>query len=104
MVKFKIKKPEDVAKFFFWLVFEKDINIHPDDPLNQCVNLETKDLTFTGISGLYYESKRQECLEVCEKYGVDIYQIATRVLNLFYFCIKDKIMEKLTRSYDDEEE
>lgn len=97
MKQFNIKLPEDVARFFFWLVFERRVNIHPDDSIDLYINTETKGPTFTPAEASYYEKVRLECFEVCDKYDVNIYDIGMRVLNLFYFCDKNETMEQLSR-------
>ena len=97
MRQFKIEIPGDVAKFFFWLVFERSIDIHPDDPIDQYINLETKEPTFTLEEALYYERVRQKCFDVCMRHEVDIYGIATRTVNLFHYCDKNDVFEQLTR-------
>lgn len=97
MRRFEINLPEDVAKFFFWLVFEKRVNIHPDDTVSQYVDLNTKEATFTIEEAFYYDNIREQCFEVCDKYDVDIYEIATRVINIFYYCDKNNTLEQLTR-------
>ncbi len=96
MKRFLIILPEDVAKFFFWLVFERRIDIHPDDTVSQYVNIQTKEPTFSFDEALYYDKVRESCFDVCEKHNVDIYGIAMRVLNLFYYCDKNKVLEHLT--------
>ncbi len=104
--KFEIQLPEDVAKFFFWLVFEKRIDIHPDDTVSQYIDIQSKEPTFTLEEALYYDRVRESCFDVCEKYGVCIYEIATRVLNLFYYCDKNEMLEYYCKpdNYDTEEE
>lgn len=83
---FEILYPEDVARFFMWLVFDCKINFHPDDDFEQYENMETHELTFSEDDARYYNYTMRECFDVCEKYNRSIYEIATRVLKLYHYC------------------
>ena len=86
MEKFEINIPEDVTRFFFWLVFTKRINFHPDDPFKNYVDLKTKEATFSEEEAAYYDGVMEKCLDVCAHYGKDVYEIAAEVLELFIYC------------------
>lgn len=86
MKEFEIKSPEDVGRFFFWLVFDCKINFHPDDDFGQYENLETHEPTFSDGEARYYNYTMSECFDICEKHGRDIYAIANSVLKLYHYC------------------
>ena len=83
---FQVKAPEDVAKFFFWLVFDCRLNFHPDDRFDNYVSIENGQQTFTDEQCAKYDKVMDDCFEVCEKHNRDIYEIASRVIALFYYC------------------
>ena len=83
---FKISLPEDVGRFFFWLVFDCKLNFHPDDDFEEYENRETGEITFSDESARYYNYTMRECFEVCEKHDRDIYEIANRIINLYHYC------------------
>lgn len=86
MKEFEIKLPEDVARFFFWLVFDMRISFHPDDDFEQYVNDQTHQYVFSDNEARHYNYTMKECFDVCEKYNRDIYQIGCSVLSLFHYC------------------
>lgn len=83
---FTINLPEDVGRFFFWLVFECRVNFHPDDDFADYVCEATGEATFTKEQAEKYNGVMERCFEVCEKYGRDIYEIAIRTFGLFHYC------------------
>ena len=97
---FNIKLPEDVAKFFFWLVFDCRINFHPDDDFEQYINTETKELTFSDDEAKYYNYTMSECFAVCKEYDRDIYKIALNVIGLFHYCDKNDTLANFCAGYD----
>lgn len=86
MKEFEIKLPEDVGRFFFWLVFDRKVNFHPDEDFEEYEDLETHEYTFSDDEARYYNYTMSECFDVCEKYNRDIYEIATRVFKLYHYC------------------
>lgn len=83
---FTINLPEDVGRFFFWLVFECRVNFHPDDSFDSYVSLKTGEQTFTKEQADKYDAVMERCFEVCEQYQRDIYEIAIRTFKLFHYC------------------
>lgn len=83
---FKIEKPEDVGRFFFWLVFDCKVNFHPDDDFADYVSEATGEATFTKEQADMYDKVMDECFRVCEQYRRDIYEIAIRTFQLYHYC------------------
>lgn len=86
MKQFEITLPEDVARFFLWLVFDRRLNFHPDDGFEQYQSYETHEPTFTAEEVAYYNNRMELCFNVCEKYKRDIYEIAIRIFKLYHYC------------------
>ena len=99
---FEIKTPLDVAKFFYWIVFEVGINFHPDDSFKDYVNYVTKEPTFTSEQADYYDEVMEKCFKVCKKKHRDIYQIALVVMGLFDYCDGNDILAMLEGNYKNE--
>lgn len=83
---FNIETPHDVARFFFWLMFDCKVNFHPDENFNDYISLETNENPFNDKQTDMYNEIMDECFEVCEKYGRDIYEISIKVAQLFHYC------------------
>lgn len=81
---FDIRTPVDVGKFFFWIVFEKNINFHPDDPFSSYSDGD--DPTFSPGEESYYDEVMKQCFEVCETYDRDIYKIAMVATGAYCYC------------------
>ena len=86
MKTFEINTTKDVAAFFFYLVFEKRIILHPDDPFEWYKNIATDEPTFTKTEAKLYDILMEECFDVCCKEATDIYEIAQRILSLFAYA------------------
>lgn len=80
---FKINNTEDVARFFFWIVFDARINFHPDDSFTDYISYETGEATFSREDALYYDTVMEKCFNVCKESGVDIYDISIEVFDLY---------------------
>ncbi|MBQ8713107.1 MAG: hypothetical protein IJ551_09870 [Prevotella sp.] len=83
---FTINLPEDVGRFFFWLVFDCKINFHPDDNFADYVCEATGETTFNDKQADMYNEVMDECFKVCEQYQRDIYEIAFRTFKLYHYC------------------
>ena len=83
---FNIQTPADVGKFFFWIVFEKHINFHPDDSFGEYENLETGEPTFSLEEMNYYDEVMRQCFDICEKYDRNIYKLAQLVMGTYCYC------------------
>ena len=71
----KITTVGDVKEFFRHLVNDRKVNFHPDDRFEDYVSCEDGSKTFTQEECAAYNHLMDECFEVCEKNGVDIYAI-----------------------------
>ena len=83
---FTIKLPEDVGRFFFWLVFDCKVNFHPDDDFENYVCEKTGERTFTDEQCRRLNAVMEECFRVCEQYRRDIYEIGIRTFGLYHYC------------------
>jgi hypothetical protein len=75
----QIKNTEDVIIFAKQIVKE-GVSFHCDDDFNDYVNLKTKQQTYTKQEAAFRNNLMDECFEVCEKTGVDIYVVMSEVL------------------------
>ena len=98
--KFNIQTPVDVGKFFIWIVFEKRINVHPDDPFGDYVSMETHEPTFSPMAANYYDKIMQRCFDICEKYDRDIYRLARLVMGMYCYCDCNDTMAKFCLGED----
>lgn len=69
---FNIETVADVKEFFTWLVNNEWL-IHPDDRFIDEVE-EGGDLTIDNAVTL--DNIMDKCFDVCEEYGVEIYELA----------------------------
>lgn len=65
----------DVESFFHHIVFDRKVNLHPDDMFEDYVSCEGGINTFTLEECSVYNRLMDESFKVCEKEGVDIYSI-----------------------------
>ena len=70
-----IKSVKDVETFFHHLVAERKLSFHPDDMFEDYVSCEGGINTFTLEECAIYNRLMDECFNVCEKDGVDIYNV-----------------------------
>lgn len=77
-----IKSVKDVETFFHHIVFERKVNFHPDDSFEQYVSLNTQEPTFTSEECKIYDRLMDESFVICEKEGVDIYEIGLEKLQI----------------------
>lgn len=66
---------KDVEAFFHHIVFERNVNFHPDDMFEDYVSCEGSINTFTIEECAIYNRLMDESFAVCEKEEVDIYGI-----------------------------
>jgi len=86
-----INTPHDVAIFFMHLVFERNIDIHPDTNFHDYVDAKGNP-SFTAPQAEQCEKDMENSFDVCEKYGLDVYKIAAKILSLYHYCDKNKVM------------
>lgn len=77
-----INNIEEVHTFFKQLLAE-DLNFHPDTPFDDYINCETRLPTYTDEQVKQRDKLLDECFNVCERYGADIYEIAIEIFQPF---------------------
>jgi hypothetical protein len=73
-----IKTIEDVKQFAKQLNAE-EISFHPDDDFNDYVNIKTNKPCYTTEEAEIRNNLMNECFNICDKEGVDIYEIMMEV-------------------------
>ena len=76
-----INTVKDVEAFFHNIVFERKVNFHPDDMFEDYVSCEGGLNTFTVEECAIYNRLMDESFSICEKSGVDIYEIGLNELS-----------------------
>ena len=76
-----INTVKDVETFFHHIVFERKVNFHPDDMFEDYVSCEGGINTFTVEECAIYNRLMDESFSICEKSGVDIYEIGLNKLS-----------------------
>lgn len=78
----EIKNLEDVTRFFKYLTEERRVSFHPDDDFESYVHIGTGLPTFTPEECREFNSAMQQCFQVCQSVGEDIYLIGLQTLNI----------------------
>ena len=76
-----INTVKDVETLFHHIVFERKVNFHPDDMFEDYVSCEGGINTFTVEECAIYNRLMDESFSICEKSGVDIYEIGLNELS-----------------------
>lgn len=74
----EIKNSQDVAEFMYQVIKE-GTNIHPDDDFGSIVNIPTGEPVYTEEEAGTRNRLMEECFQVCEESGLDIYDISQEV-------------------------
>lgn len=74
----KIETIEDVKSFAKQLIAE-GVSFHPDDDFNDYVNFKENKPTYIKEEADLRNDLMSKCFEVCEKEGVDIYDVTLEV-------------------------
>lgn len=77
---FNIRNIDGVKNFAKHLTFVENLNFHPDEDFCSYINIETKNPTYTQAEIDIRNSTITKCFEICEKEGVDIYEIMSEHL------------------------
>lgn len=72
---FHIKTVDDVNDFAVYLLKDQRIAFHPDDDFYDFVDFGTRKRTMSDSECDLYNRLMDECFDVCEKTGEDIYSI-----------------------------
>lgn len=82
----QINTVDDVRKFFHHLIYERNVNLHPDDMFEDYMSSDG--VGFPPEECFVYNSLMKKCFDVCEKEQVDIYGVGLDILenkiNLVY--------------------
>jgi len=73
-----IKTLDDVVIFAKQLIAE-GTNVHPDDDFNDYVNTETGQPTYSAQEASKRNELMNQCFEVCELAGSDIYDVIQEI-------------------------
>lgn len=71
--KSKILTVQDVADFTFYLVHDVKVNIHPDTPFEDYINLDNGNKTFSKDDIIIGNKLMKQCFSVCARNNIDIY-------------------------------
>jgi len=74
----KIETSEDVKTFAKQLIAE-GVSFHPDDDFNDYVNFKEDKPCYTKEEAYLRNELMSSCFDVCEKEGVDIYDVMLEV-------------------------
>lgn len=81
---------DEVKAFASYLVNDLGVSIHPDNDFAEYVCYKTGERTFTDEEAAIGNRLMEECFEVCEKNGVDIYELLLPVLQKKLFTKTEK--------------
>ena len=73
--KSKILTVQDVTDFTVYLVHNVKVNIHPDTPFEDYVNLDNGNPTFSKDDIIIGNKLMKQCFDVCAKNDIDIYEL-----------------------------
>lgn len=73
-----IETADDVKAFAKQLIAE-GVSFHPDDDFNDYVNFKENTPTYTKKEADLRNDLMNKCFEVCEKEGIDIYDVMLEV-------------------------
>ncbi len=75
----KIFSSAEVHDFFYALMYELDLNFHPDTNFDDYIKGNSSDQLFSQEQCLILNGILGDCFEVCEKEGSDIYEIGLKI-------------------------
>lgn len=75
----KIENTKDVIAFAEQIVRE-GVSFHCDDDFNDYINIETEKQTYTRQEADFRNELMEQCFDLCEEAGVDIYRVMNEVL------------------------
>jgi len=71
---------EDVKQFAKQLIVE-GLSFHPDDDFNDYINFSINEPSYKTEEADLRNELMNQCFEICENEGVDIYEIMLEVMN-----------------------
>ena len=75
----KIVNVADAKEFFSHLVYERQVAFHPDDRFEDYIS-EDGHNTFSQEECDIYNRLMDDCFDVCEKNGADIYALGLEIM------------------------
>lgn len=69
-----INNVDDVRKFFYYIVEERNVNFNPDDMFRDYMSVDGSN-AFTPEECEIYNRLVEEAFKICDKENVDIYEI-----------------------------
>ena len=72
-----ITTAEEVTDFFRHIVYDLNINFHPDDDFKEYVSMETGERMIDNVQASLYNRLMDEAFEVC---GDAVYEISAQLL------------------------
>jgi hypothetical protein len=73
-----INNPQDVIAFAKQLVKE-GVNFHPDEDFKNYINIETSQPTYSEKETELRNNLMTQCIAICEKNGIDVYDTMNEV-------------------------
>ena len=71
----RIETIQDVKDFAEYIKVVDNAAISPDDSFSEYANYKTLELTYTKEEADKRDKLMEQCFEVCEREGVDIYEL-----------------------------
>ena len=72
---YNIETLEDVQNFAKYLYCDRGVAFHPDDDFTEYENHETHEPTFTAQEASMFNRLMEQCFDVCERNGKDLYEV-----------------------------
>jgi len=79
MLPSKINSLHEVASLVQWFFYEKNVNFHPDTPVEDYINRQTREPSFMISESQQLNSLIDEAFLFCEKNGEDFYSIGFEI-------------------------
>lgn len=103
----QIKHRSDITGFFIHLLHDLQLNFHPDDRFDECLDPQTKEEFFSSNACTTYDKIMDDCHAWCAIHKQDIYQIALEANEFPKFLAgyaritKKKPMRRFVREFID---
>ncbi len=78
---FSPTNPDEVKQFVFHVIFDLDVNFHPDENFRNYVSKSGKRL-FDGKTASKLNQALQQAFSVCESNGIDICELSLPILQI----------------------
>ncbi len=71
---------QDVKDFANYLVNTEHVNFNVDEDFRSYINYKTREATYTEDEAMKRNNLMEQCFNVCERDGVDIYEVMGKYL------------------------